>query len=77
MTSGLFIKIPQRGAKYRLETDASKEAVAAVLEQQQETPEGLVWMPIGFISKKLANYELNWPIYNKELYAIVYGVSQF
>ena len=52
----------------KVETDASDGVVAGVLSQNQ--PNGL-WCLVAFFSKVLSGSELNWEIYDKELYAIV------
>ena len=53
-----------------METDASDFAVGGILSQT--SPEGNVH-PICFYSRKLSPAELNYPIYDKELLAVVAG----
>ena len=51
----------------RLEADASRAALAGVLSQRHEDG----WHPIAFFSRKFSNSEWNYPIYDKEMLAIV------
>ena len=51
----------------RVETDASKYALAGILSQQFEDG----WHPIAYFSRKFSSPELNYQIYDKELMAIV------
>lgn len=59
--------------KVRVTTDASKEAVGAVLELVNES--GEVIGPVAYLSKALINYQLNWPVREKELYAIIHALK--
>ena len=36
-----------------------------------------MWQPVGFFSKTMGGPELNYPIYDKELLAIVRGVEEW
>ena len=51
-----------------LETDASDTVTAAVFSQTGLDRE---WHPVGYFSKTIAPAKTNYPIYNKELLAIV------
>ena len=53
-----------------METDASDFAVGGILSQT--SPEGTLH-PICFYSIKLSPAELNYPIYDKEVLAVVAG----
>ena len=57
-----------------LETDASDGVVAAVLSQLH--PDG-EWYPVGYFSKTMAPAELNYPIHDKEMLAIVRALGQW
>jgi transposase InsO family protein len=59
--------------KLRMETDASGTAYAGILSQQWENG----WHPIAYFSRKFSGPELNYPIYDKELMAIVMGFRQW
>ena len=52
----------------KLETDASNGVIAGVLSQQHENGN---WHPTGFYSECLKGAELNYPIHDKELLAII------
>jgi hypothetical protein len=57
-----------------LETDASDGIVAAVLSQLH--PDG-EWYPVGYFSKTMAPAEMNYPIHDKEMLAIVRALGQW
>ena len=52
----------------RLETDASDGVVAGVLSQEQSDGE---WHPVAYFSQTMDGAELNYPIYDKEMLAII------
>ena len=54
----------------QMETDASNGVIAGVLSQRQLDRE---WHPVAYYSKTMIEAELNYPIYNKEMLAIVLG----
>ena len=51
-----------------IETDASDGVIASVLSQQQPNRE---WHPVAYYSKTIIDAELNYPIHDKEMLAIV------
>ena len=57
-----------------LETDASDTVVAAVFSQKGLDDE---WHPVGYFSKTMAPAETNYPIYDKELLAIVKALQHW
>ncbi|CAL9728991.1 Gag-Pol polyprotein [Monosporozyma unispora] len=57
----------------RVTTDASKEAIGAVMELVDENNK--VIGPTGYMSKALTGYQLNWPIRDKELFAILVALK--
>jgi transposase InsO family protein len=59
--------------KLRMETDASGSAYAGILSQKWEDG----WHPIAYFSRKFSGPELNYPIYDKELMAIVMSFRQW
>ena len=66
--------VPPRGdAKKRLYTDASHQAIAGVLLQEQEDSS---WAPLAFLARSLKSAELNYTVSEKELLAIVYAVKK-
>ena len=56
-----------------METDASGTAYAGILSQLWEDG----WHPIAYFSRKFSGPELNYPVYDKELMAIVMGFRQW
>ena len=55
-----------------METDASNQAIAGVLSQYQKNENGAkVLYPVDHHAKTLSATERNWPIHDKELWAIV------
>ena len=52
----------------QMETDASDSVIASVLSQQQSDRE---WHPVAYYSKTMIEAELNYPIHDKEMLAIV------
>ena len=57
-----------------LETDASDTIVAAVFSQKGLDDE---WHPVGYFSKTMAPAETNYPIYDKELLAIIKALQHW
>ncbi|KJZ68960.1 hypothetical protein HIM_08979 [Hirsutella minnesotensis 3608] len=58
----------------RLETDASRNATAGVLWQEQPDQ---TWKPVGFFSKTMAPAERAYPIQDRELLAVVQSLEHF
>src|SRR5438045_7190393 len=59
--------------KLHMETDVSGTACAGILSQKWKDG----WHPIAYFSRKFSGPELNYPIYDKELLAIVLGFRQW
>jgi hypothetical protein len=65
-------------AKIRMETDASKFAISAIMSQLLPDSEAPTqWHPIAFWSRKLIAAELNYKTHNSELLAIIEGFKEF
>ena len=60
--------MPDTRNPFHIKCDASNFATRAILSQV--TPNGK-WHPCAYISKLLSPIEYNYPIYNKELLAII------
>ncbi|GJP43004.1 hypothetical protein CLOM_g2514 [Closterium sp. NIES-68] len=67
LTSASVIILPDPERDFVIEADASEQAVGAVLMQDQ----GNGLQPIAYLSKKLQGAELNYPIHDKEAFAII------
>ena len=59
--------------KLHMETDASGTACAGILSQKWKDR----WHPIAYFLRKFSGPELNYPIYDKELLAIILGFCQW
>ena len=57
-----------------VEADSSGYAIGAALLQQQK--DGL-WRPVAYHSRKLDSTQCNWPIYDKEMWAILSAVRDW
>jgi len=53
-----------------LETDALDSVIASVYSQKQINGK---WHPITYYLKTIVDAKLNYPIYNKEILAIIYS----
>jgi hypothetical protein len=74
VTSEWVLIIPKPGRPFRMETDASNFAIAAILSQLDN--EGK-WRPVAFLSRSLNDAERNYEIYNKEMLAIMHGFYEW
>src|SRR5712675_831467 len=68
------LAMPNREGKFRVEVDASRYAIGAVLSQQQEDQR---WRPVAFILKALSETERNYEIYDRELLAVMTALSEW
>jgi hypothetical protein len=73
MVGSTPLYLPKPNDKFVLQTDACDFAVAAVLWQRLDTGD----VPIAFASKKLTSSQMNYPIIEKECYAIRWAVEFF
>ena len=68
------LKLFEFGCPTKVEMDASTYRIRAVLSQKMDNN---TWRPIAFISKGFNPTERNYPVYDQELYAIVYALQQW
>jgi RNase H-like domain found in reverse transcriptase/Reverse transcriptase (RNA-dependent DNA polymerase)/Integrase zinc binding domain/Integrase core domain len=68
------LTIPLDTSEFLLETDASDQAVGAILSCLQENGN---WAPVEFASKKLTETQRRWPTREKEAFAIIFGLQKF
>ena len=73
LTSAPVLKIPDMSQPFIVRTDASDLGIGAVLMQQ----EGDDYRPVCYESRKLATNELNYPVHEKELLAIIYSLIKW
>ena len=57
-----------------LETDASDSTIAGIFSQKQLDRE---WHPIAYYLKTIIDTELNYPIHNKEMLAIIFSFQHW
>jgi len=57
-----------------LETNASDGAIASIFSQKQPDRE---WHPIAYYLKTMIDAELNYPIHNKEMLAIIFSFQHW
>jgi hypothetical protein len=66
VTTAPILQPPDYSKKFTVTTDASDQALGAVLSQEGK--------PIAFLSKKFSEQEINWSTHEKEMFAVVYAV---
>jgi len=71
LTTTPVLLLPDQSKPFRVTTDASDYAIGAVLSQDQ----GHGDQPIAFESRKMTPAELNYPIHEKELLAIIHALK--
>jgi hypothetical protein len=67
ITTAPILQPPNHKEKFTVTTDASDQALGAVLSQNSK--------PIEFLSKKFSQQELNWTVHEKETFAMVYAIN--
>ena len=73
LTSAPILAMPQDDQPYRLDTDASNDAIGAVLSQVQDGQERVV----AYASRLLNKSEKNYCVTRRELLAVVFFIKQF
>ncbi|EZG42648.1 putative enzymatic polyprotein, partial [Gregarina niphandrodes] len=63
---------PLDGDEFLLEVDACSYAIGGVLKLKR----GGAWLPVHYVSRKLNATEQNWPIREKEAFAIIYCLQK-
>ena len=71
---GHILVLPDPNKQFTLETDASDYAIAGVISQENE--QGKL-QPIAFFSRSLVDAEKNYPIYDKEMLAIIASLKHW
>jgi hypothetical protein len=59
---------------FQVETDASDFAISAILSQADDTN---IMHPVAYYSRKFTATEINYPIYDKELAAIIAAFEEW
>ena len=73
LTSPPLLAYPDFNNKFILATDASQEAIGAILSQKQEGKERVT----AYYSQKMTTSQQKWSTYDRELWAIVSAVRHF
>lgn len=68
------LRFPHFSKPFFVETDASKDAIAAILAQKDK--KGKLY-PIGYVSRTTLPYEKNYTVTELECLALVFGMKQF
>ena len=71
--SQAVLEIPIDGDEFLVETDASDTAIAGILSTLRNTE----WQPVEFFSKVLSATQKNWPVREREAFAIVAALQKF
>ncbi|GMF14584.1 unnamed protein product [Phytophthora lilii] len=66
-------RLPDFDRPFIVTTDASHDCVGGVLSQLHDGHD----LPVAFYSKKLGVHELNWPVHEKELFAIKQALTRW
>src|ERR1700730_13569835 len=69
LLTGPVLKLPDHKKDWIMYCDASGKSIGGVLAQHDDRGD---LRPVLFMSHKLSGAELNWPVHDKEMYAIVY-----
>ncbi|CAF4223468.1 unnamed protein product [Rotaria magnacalcarata] len=73
LTNDLILRIPDQNLSFKIQTDASKIGIGAVLMQTH--PHGD--LPVAYLSKKFTQTQMNWPATEQECYAIIYAIEKW
>jgi hypothetical protein len=73
LTTGPILAFPMDDCEYKVETDCSTHAAAAILYQKQHD----VWRVISFASRVLNNAEANYCSSRLELLAVIFALKKF
>ncbi|CAF0849193.1 unnamed protein product [Adineta ricciae] len=73
LSTDLVLHLPNYDLPFKIQTDASKVGIGAVL--LQTSPEGD--RPVCYLSKKFSPTQQRWPVIEQECYAIVVAIEQW
>jgi transposase InsO family protein len=73
LTSDLVLRIPDTQLPFKIQTDASKIGIGAVLMQTHSNGD----LPVAYLSKKFTTTQMNWPATEQECYAIIYAIEKW
>ena len=67
------LQLPDVSKPFRVHTDASDVAIAAVLQQERDS----AWRPVAYTSRKLTIAETNYTIAERETLAVVFSLTSW
>ncbi|CAF1504501.1 unnamed protein product [Adineta ricciae] len=73
LTEDLILRISDERRPFKIQTDASKIGIGAVLMQTYANGD----LPVAYISKKFTTTQMNWPATEQECYAIIYAIEKW
>ncbi|CAF3826812.1 unnamed protein product, partial [Rotaria sp. Silwood1] len=73
LTNDLVLRIPDQNLPFKIQTDASKIGIGAVLMQTHPNGD----LPLAYLSKKFTTTQMNWPATEQECYAIIYAIEKW
>ncbi|CAF0983293.1 unnamed protein product [Didymodactylos carnosus] len=73
LTSDLALRIPNDQLPFKIQTDASKLGIGAVLMQTYSNGD----LPVAYLSKKLSSTQMKWPATEIECYAIISAIEKW
>ena len=73
LTGDLVLCIPNPYLPFKIQTDASKIGIGAVLMQTHQNGD----LPIAYLSKKFPSTQMNWPAPEQECYAIIFAIEKW
>ena len=73
LTNDLVLRIPDQNLPFKIQTDASKIGIGAVLMQTHPNGD----LPVAYLSKKFTTTQMNWPATEQECYAIICAIEKW
>jgi transposase InsO family protein len=73
LTKDLVLRIPDTQLPFKIQTDASKIGIGAVLMQTHPNGD----LPVAYSSKKFTATQMNWPATEQECYAIIHAIEKW
>nr|ABL86696.1 putative pol protein [Adineta vaga]ABL86699.1 putative pol protein [Adineta vaga] len=73
LTNDLILRIPDENLPFKIQTDASKIGIGAVLMQTHSNGD----LPVAYLSKKFTTTQMNWPATEQECYAIIHAIEKW
>ena len=73
LTNDLVLRIPDKNLPFKIQTDASKIGIGAVLMQTHPNGD----LPVAYLSKKFTTTQMNWPATEQECYAIICAIEKW